>query len=254
MQINLETTLNLYKKYAKDLNRIKEAERKFCNRHVNLMLFNQHYYRMILSFLSKYLQIQHFYPQMSDIEVEMLYLLIRKNKPQHIVEMSPCHGWSTSWMLNAVNDNKLGKVFSYDVVDWSKKYLPESLKRNWIFVQGDVRTTIKDIEEIDFLFVDSEHTKKLAEWYIKNIFPHLKNGTVVAIHDVYNNYGISLEGIEVLKWLTKNNIEYFTPSPIYDEEIHSEIEKIKTALKLEDKIITHTVENPTIFFTIGDKN
>lgn len=252
MQINLEITLNLYKKYAEDLGRIREIERKFCNNHVNLALFNQHFYRMFLSFLSKYLQIQHFYPQMSDIEAEMLYLLIREAKSKHAVEMSPCHGWSTSWMLNAVNDNKIGKVFSYDIVDWSKKYLSEALKRNWIFTQGDVRSTLKNIEQIDFLFIDSEHTRELAEWYIKDVFPYLKTETIVGIHDVRNEYGTSLEGIEVLKWLEKNNIEYFTSSPIYDKEAYNEIEKIKTALSLNNKIITYTVENPTIFFTMKD--
>ncbi|PIE23537.1 MAG: hypothetical protein CSA62_06770 [Planctomycetota bacterium] len=43
--------------------------------------------------------------QLDDIAAEVTYLLLRDRRPEVVVEISPCHGWSTCWILSALRDN-----------------------------------------------------------------------------------------------------------------------------------------------------
>ncbi len=51
--------------------------------------------------------------QTDDEDCEILYLLLRAERPEHVVEISPFHGWSTSWILAALRDNGRGRLVSY---------------------------------------------------------------------------------------------------------------------------------------------
>jgi len=38
---------------------------------------------------------------------------------------------------------------------------------------------------IDYLLMDADHSSVFAAWYVQNIFPKLRSGALVSIHDVF---------------------------------------------------------------------
>ena len=194
--LNSSNIIKLYEKYKEELFEVRNELRQFCKEHIP----------------------KGFRPQLCDVEGELTYMFIRELKSKNVVEFSPCHGYSTMWLLHALNKNDKGKVFSFDLIDEATKYIPISLRNRWEFIKGDVKDNLdKFPEQIDYLFIDSDHSKEFCKWYIENIFPMLRNGVYVSVHDIIkrnNNkrheefkYG---ESDEIIGWLSLNQIPFYT--------------------------------------------
>ncbi|MGZ4882151.1 MAG: class I SAM-dependent methyltransferase [Halobacteriota archaeon] len=191
-------------------------------------------------------------PHIDDIEAEITYLLIRAFRPKTLVEVSPLGGWSTSWILNAVKDNNWGTLYSYDLVDDSSLTLPQDLvNSNWIFVKGDVRKRIHELpSDIDYLLMDAAHSSEFAVWYIENVFPNLKDGAIVGIHDVFRKAEPEprfMEGKPIQQWLERNHINYVTAAPAKNYPFFTRIVTLRDELGIHNAIHGSTV-NPMVFF------
>ena len=145
-------------------------------------------------------------PQSVELENEINWLLIRDLKPDIVIELGPCSGWSTAYLVDAVIRNETGKVISYDILDHSI----ENLKRVWRWAddspgcgglfdpitqgvwelrKGDTCTTfdldaIQDEGKIGYVSIDSGHSGEYAKWYIEEILEKIPVGCGVAIHDI----------------------------------------------------------------------
>lgn len=130
------------------------------------------------------------YGEAGAVEVEtgiFLYGLVRRMQPDVIVETGTSRGWSSACMALAMQDNGHGHVYTLDVEEYSgEKYdLRErlSLDDHLTFIQCDSRAW-QPPDNIDVLFLDSDHTLPfvLKEW--QHFAPHLnRRGAVVLIHD-----------------------------------------------------------------------
>jgi hypothetical protein len=255
----------LYSRYFHDLKRVREFQQRL---HLERARLEKNYsrwekifpYRAALYFMQRYgyrfvsVQIRGRFvkmaPSFDDIEAEITYLLVRDQKPENVVEISPSGGWSTSWILNALKDNGYGKLYSYDLVDNSTFIIPTSLSaERWNFIKGDIRQNVHLLpSKIDYLFMDSDHSKEFAHWYIKQIFPMLRSGITVSIHDVFQTSAPSDgEGCMIMALLTNRNIDYFTASRPKNPEAFRKICEVKSALGI-DKLIHSCETNPMIFF------
>lgn len=161
-------------------------------------------------------------PQFSDTEAEITFLLILYFKPKNIIEFSPCGGWSTSIMLDGlnINDNN-GSIKSYDIINLSRKNVYIAKNVNWNLIIGDVKEQFSkwDFNKIDYLFIDSSHSRDFAINYVNNLlnpllkFCKLKNKQIlISVHDVFHTTRASKEGRIVINFLNENNIEYYTPA------------------------------------------
>lgn len=158
--------------------------------------------------------------QLDDEVCEILYLLLRSRRPATVVEISPCHGWSTCWILSALRDNDHGTLYSFDVLDAARDFVPADLRQaglqqqRWHLVVGDVRDRTASIPpRIDFLFMDSDHSAGFAQWYLEAVLPRLRAGSVVCVDDVFHSAdpgAFDGEGRVVVDWLADRAIEYFT--------------------------------------------
>ena len=63
-----------------------------------------------------------------DLEIEMLYMLVREWRPASMFEMAPDHGYSTRWILRAMRRNHFGTLHSFDIKNDS---LPFVHSRRW---------------------------------------------------------------------------------------------------------------------------
>jgi predicted O-methyltransferase YrrM len=243
--LNIESVIDLYDKYKDDLKKVREEQRK---RYSQIGLS-----RRIGLKLGLYKRRQNlFRPQLDDIEAEITYMRLRESKPDTVVEISPCKGWSTTWVLCALRDNGRGKLYSYDLIDDSKKNIPARLSRTrWKFIKGDIKTNLDKLpEKTDYLFIDSDHSGKFAQWYIENIFSRLRSGTPVSVHDIFHSSepdGFCGEGAIITSWLNKNKIEFFTASPFWKKDFFDAIMEKKKALSIQEPIHSSHA-NPMIFF------
>lgn len=132
---------------------------------------------------------QGFAADFSDREAEILYLVLRELKPDVVVEISPCHGYSTSYILTALTDNKRGKLYSFEILeevnglplsDVIQKNLSSHADRSRLELRiGDAMAA--SIPDCDFVFIDSSHEAYFASWYLSNLIHKPK---LVFVHDI----------------------------------------------------------------------
>jgi len=250
--LDIDFILELYRKYSNDLKRTRKQQLALYR---NDIVHSKA--KRILAKCLRYLGVRisdpaRLSPHFDDIEAEITYLLIRESRPATIVEFSPCGGWSTTWMLHALKDNKFGKLYSYDLINTSIKTVPRYLSRDrWSFSLGDIKDNIDKLPpEIDYLFIDSDHSEAFAQWYIQHIFPKIKNNILVSVDDVFHTSNPSEfcgEGGVIVDWLERKQINYITASPAKAIDNFNRIMRQKNALGI-GKLIHASTNNAAIFF------
>jgi predicted O-methyltransferase YrrM len=190
--------------------------------------------------------------QTDDEQCEILYLLLRAERPGHVVEISPFHGWSTSWILSALRDNGHGRLVSHDLIDASRHNVPADLAEGrWQLVLGDARQQVaKDGEPIDFLLMDSDHSAEFAQWYLATVLPRVRDGAIVCVDDVFHHADPAKfdgEGPVVLDWLQQRGIPWFTCAKARNPSALNALRGQKVSMRLSDRIHTSDA-NPAIFF------
>jgi predicted O-methyltransferase YrrM len=131
------------------------------------------------------------------IESQILYLLIRATKPRVVVEISPGSGYSSGFLLLALNANGLGELHSFDLRSDLEGRAQAAFARAAIdatrrsFHGGDARASapavLAEAGPVDLLFLDSEHSGAFARWYVETLFPHVRAGGLIHVHDVLPN-------------------------------------------------------------------
>lgn len=227
---HLNHILHLYELYQSDLRAVRESQLEFYQA------------RKIIGMV----------PQLCDIEAEINYLLIRDVKPESVIEISPASGWSTSWILHALKDNRSGMLYSFDLVDDSWRTIPKGLANDrWILHIGDVRDMTEDLpQKIDYVFLDSDHSHDFARWYIDHLFPLLDANTWVSIHDILKrptDPGWGEESPLVCQWLVDHKVKCATASRMLPDKGYDQILDLKKKLHM-DNLIHSATFNSMIFF------
>lgn len=149
----------------------------------------------LISFCSEMAQVRKrivshgFRADFADAEAELLYLLIRECKPSIVVEISPCHGYSTNYILGALTHNQKGQLHSYEICTEAQgKPIEKAIRDNFSSKVdadrfhlniGDAMTA--NIPNADFLFLDSSHESNFAAWYFDKI---IEKSKLVFVHDI----------------------------------------------------------------------
>lgn len=189
--------------------------------------------------------------QFDDLEAEAMYLLLRQHQPDVAVEISPCDGWSSLWILRALADNQQGHLLSLDIHDGATKHVPDEAKANWTFIEGDAKETIQQVpDDIDFLLLDSRHTMGFAKWYFENVIPKVRVGSPVIIHDIAGSPRLPFtEAAYVRRKLQKRNIGFFTLNAASaDGFAASRLARLYRGLAGVSGQFLETERNPAVFF------
>lgn len=226
---SLEFAAGLYRKYASDLMPVIEQQRA---------LHAENRERMT--------------PQLDDIEAELTYLHLRELRPATVMELGTFHGWSTTWILSALRDNGTGTLHSFDRIDNVVRNVPTALADGrWTFVQGDVQKALDLVPpDVDFLFVDADHGRRFGRWYLAHLFPLMRSGTTVSVHDVFHgkNARILSEGREVVSWLDERGVELFTAARRHAPETFAALNEVRAEVGIEGA--RGAGVNPMIWFTL----
>ena len=206
---------------------------------------------------TKYELSHNIFPMFDDIEAEIVCMLLLESNPKKIIEFSPCTGWSTLYMLNTIIIGNLQSyVYSFDIVDKciNNINMYSDLSKRWLFHLDDVNNHYKNFLDVDYLFIDSDHSKEFTLKYIDNLLEplliYLKQNNkyiYVSVHDVFHSEIPSEEGLEVIKFLEKYNIGYFAPA---NKDHYKELLNIRNIYQFGSDIHYSTL-NTAIFFLLG---
>jgi len=255
--LSLDLFLELYRRFGDDLKRVRQHQQQFYSQRSRPEWLEQNVAWRTGRYVTRRLHLplrafMSLCPQLDDVEAEVTYLLVRQFRPCSIVEISPMAGWSSSWLLHALRDNGAGTLHSFDVIDDSVRLLPSDLTHGrWEFIRGDVRRTLDRLpRQIDYLFMDSDHSEQFARWYVDKILTRLQPGALVSVHDVFHTSdpcGHNKEGGIIVEWLAQHRKEFFTASPAKEPSHHRVVNDMRRLLGLGD-LIHHSQTNSMLFF------
>lgn len=127
-----------------------------------------------------------------------LYSLCRIVKPKIIVETGIAYGRSSSYLLQALNDNKIGKLYSIDFTfrPWESKSMigsaiPNNLKYRWEFIFGPsskkLKPILNELGKIDIFLHDSLHTFKNMMFEFQTVWPFIEEDGFLLSDDILGN-------------------------------------------------------------------
>ena len=131
----------------------------------------------------------------STFDSKYLYAHVRKNKPCTIVDCAPRQGRTLSVICEALKRNQQEKKENINYFVFEKDESFYHGITEYCKTVSDVHFTVKNniltydfrhLSRIDFLFIDANHDYLLARWFLKNLFPLVKNGSI-HVHDIYYN-------------------------------------------------------------------
>jgi predicted O-methyltransferase YrrM len=149
----------------------------------------------------------------------MLYLLVRKYRPEIVVETGVARGISSAYILCAMKENGVGQLYSIDLPaqkaaveedadreayrytladgqthqHYEIGYLvPEYLRSRWTLILEDARKALPELmgklPMIDFFYHDSLHSYDHMKFEFETAWPRLRDGGLLLSDDVlWNN-------------------------------------------------------------------
>lgn len=127
-----------------------------------------------------------------------LYVLCKLLKPDKIIETGVAYGSSSMYILQALEENKNGMLYSIDYAfsPWQSKQMigaaiPDNLRKNWNLIFGpssqELPKLLSSINPIDVFFHDSLHTFKNMTFEFETAWPYIKKGGFLISDDISGN-------------------------------------------------------------------
>ncbi len=136
---------------------------------------------------------------------KFIYFIIRCLKPETVVESGVSHGASSWNILNALNKNNKGMLYSIDLPDkdgtrlfnvgnFSKEIgwvVPDALRSRWQLQLGDAKILLPQLlsklGSIDVFFHDSDHSYEFMKNEYNTMYPFLREGGLLISDDVHDH-------------------------------------------------------------------
>jgi len=126
----------------------------------------------------------------------LLYFLVRLLRPQVVVETGVAAGWSSRAILEAMNVNEEGNLYSSDFPYFRLKnperyigvVVPERLKGRWaVDTRGDqiaLPAISREVPKIDLFHYDSDKSARGRESALKEVIPKMAAGSLILMDDI----------------------------------------------------------------------
>ena len=133
---------------------------------------------------------------------EFLYIITRIMKPNVVVETGVASGVSSAYILQALEDNNEGELYSIDISAYIPRgvkptgwIVPSSLRHRWHLIIGSssekLPHLLEILREIDVFLHDSLHTYKNMLWEYKTAWPFIRKDGILLSHDIQENDAFS---------------------------------------------------------------
>ena len=139
-------------------------------------------------------------PGFGYIEAQALHAMMRYLKPQRVIEVGS--GISTHCIIEAIKLNE-SKSSITCIEPYPYEWLESSTEINLISkpVQMVPLQVFNELDENDFLFIDSSHAVKSGgdvNYLVLEVLPRLKKGVVIHFHDIFFPYDYQRDLLDTL--------------------------------------------------------
>ncbi len=120
---------------------------------------------------------------------QLIYSLVKGNKPNTILELGTCCGFSSIYMSKA---NKSSTIYTIEGACEVAKIATQNIQKancyNIIQKIGKfndiLKPLLKEIKSVDFAFIDGHHDKDATIKYFEDIKPFLTKNAIVIFDDI----------------------------------------------------------------------
>jgi hypothetical protein len=132
--------------------------------------------------------------------VRCAWCLTRHLRPVDAVETGVAHGFTSRFILEAMERNNLGELHSIDLPPLDPKMraqvgmaVDEKFRHRWNLLEGSSRRhlprLLKDLVEIDLFVHDSRHTERNVRFELDRAWKALAPGGAMLVDDIDSNWG-----------------------------------------------------------------
>ncbi|GGM76716.1 hypothetical protein GCM10007108_13490 [Thermogymnomonas acidicola] len=160
------------------------------------------------------------------VKEAFLYMLVRKYRPNRLIETGVAQGVSSSVILKAITVNGEGHLTSIDLPTYSRAgrmnadgvldrahvdpslgpgwVVPKDLRTNWSLILGDSKEKLKELGgDIDFFFHDSEHSYSHMMLEYEWALGHMRSGVICSDDISWNRAFMDFRknhGLKEIEW------------------------------------------------------
>ena len=176
----LKFLLNQTYEYSSVKQLVPDASDKIFVQHINEMRLNKRLAQLEYTYINEGIQ-----------ESGLLYLLVRILRPITVLETGVCHGKSSTFILQALKDNKMGALYSIDI-EKRRWIVPYELRHYWHFIFGSsnekLAPLLEELGQIGMFLHDSAHTYENMLFEYQTVWPFIRKNGILLSHNIsYNN-------------------------------------------------------------------
>jgi len=120
---------------------------------------------------------------------QLIYSLVKKHKPNNVLELGTCCGFSSIYMAKANPSSNIYTIEgACEVANIAKQNIQKANCRNINQIVGKfddvLLSTLQSLNQIDFAFIDGHHDKDATIRYFELIKPFLSQNAIVVFDDI----------------------------------------------------------------------
>jgi len=135
--------------------------------------------------------------------VRAIWSYVRNVKPDVVVETGVAHGMTSRFILEALERNRNGRLWSIDKPPFNPQTRKEvgcaidddGLRQRWTYIAGTSRRRLppllQALRQVDLFIHDSLHSTRNVLFELETVWSYLKPGGVMVIDDIDVNNGFS---------------------------------------------------------------
>ncbi len=128
-------------------------------------------------------------------QCEVLFKLIKKIKPENSIELGTSLGISTLYIANAYLKGKITSIEgSKSIAQIADQNFKSQSQKNIILKIGKfddhLPLVLKDLNSIDFAYIDGNHQYKASIEYFEAILPYTNENSILLFDDIYWSTGM----------------------------------------------------------------
>jgi predicted O-methyltransferase YrrM len=126
-------------------------------------------------------------------EGKLVFKILRTYKPKNCFELGTCLGISAAYGIEALRLNATNGMYttfegSSENVKWAQSSLERFSFTDFKIVEGRFQdtlpTSLKNNDDIDFVFIDGHHDEKATVNYFELFYPNLSQKAIIVFDDI----------------------------------------------------------------------